>query len=86
MNSLKETLSSVCDTREGHKTHSKNHVLEETVVTRLLSCFLSFLTSTQFSHNFILGLWSTICLCTTCVPSVLGDEKRAPDPRELELQ
>lgn len=27
-----------------------------------------------------------VCLCTTCMPGACEDQKRMPDPLELELQ
>lgn len=40
-------------------------------------------------YYFILGAWMfspDVCLCTTCMPGACEDQKRVPDPLELELQ
>lgn len=38
----------------------------------------------KFYFMFIFSL--RICLCTTCVPGALGDQKKVLDPLKLELQ
>lgn len=55
---------------------------------QILSTDIPFLYPPFLYYYFILCVWMFylhVCLCTTCVPGVLGDQNRILDPLRLEL-
>lgn len=51
-----------------------------------LVSFILFSKRFIYFHFLHVVLWPHICICTTCMPGVLGGQKRALDPLQLELQ
>lgn len=67
----------------GHHCHGRAFGTNQILHLKILSyCQL-------FIHFITLCVWMfclPVCMCTTCMPGALGDQKGALDPLKLELQ